>query len=393
MSSIQESMDILTAQWYNATVTGLGLSPDQFQLYQGTESVMSTSPEMWAIFNAIPPKSINNYYNPSQNNQFTGNYDAILSSLKPASNSDFVDCMGDYYSAWSDYFTEYLKNNPLGPDVGKNVKTITSVFNNWAAVNAPGKAGCLNGLTKIYIDPINQANLKFATAEDKYAWDRTIDNLNSALASAPKKTFSMDSKTQSSEVKHTWAGGNTSFFFDIFSFGGGASYDKLSQKVTTSGLNIDVTYDHVTTFAAGPLNQASTSPVLKDYSPWYLSAALALAYQTKDNTVWSPTGRTSWEKEFGENGTFQRTASSIVAVNGITSTMTSTATFDKSEQETIKGAAKAGIWPFFNISGSGGSETTVTFSDEGTFTIKTTLPLGNPQIIGVLQSPMSKQFG
>jgi len=69
---VNTAMDTLTAQWYNALVTGLGLSPDQFQLYQGPNSAMNTSQEMWNLFNAVPPKSINNYYNPSQiNNVFT----------------------------------------------------------------------------------------------------------------------------------------------------------------------------------------------------------------------------------------------------------------------------------------------------------------------------------
>jgi len=392
MSSIQDAMNTLTAQWYNATVTGLGLDPQQFQLYQGTQSVMSTSQTMWAMFNAIPPMSINNYYDPSQNNDFTGNYQDILSSLNAASNSDFMSCMGDYYSMW----TDYLQKNPipLTDNTSKNVELITTAFNNWAVVNAPGKSGCLSALTKIYIDPINQAILKFSSAADKFAWDRTIDELTSALKQAPTKTYTLDSNTESSDVKHTWANGNTSFFFDIFSFGGGANYDQLSEKVLKSGLKLDVSYDHVTTFVAGPLSQENqNNPILKTYSPWYSSAALALAYQTKDNTVWSPSGMTSWEKEFGANGTFQRTTSSIIAVDGIKCTMTSTATFDSSEQQTITGAASAGIWPFFDIKGSGGSETVVKFHDDGTFTITTTLPQGNPQIIGILQSPMSKQFG
>ncbi len=73
-TSVNTAMDTLTAQWYNAVVTGLGLSPDQFQLYQGPNSAMNTSQEMWDLFNAVPPKSINSYYNPSQINNFSSDF-------------------------------------------------------------------------------------------------------------------------------------------------------------------------------------------------------------------------------------------------------------------------------------------------------------------------------
>ena len=59
-SAAGEAMGTLTEQWYNALVTGLSLNPDNFQLFQGSESIGDTSEFIWNILDAIPPKSINN---------------------------------------------------------------------------------------------------------------------------------------------------------------------------------------------------------------------------------------------------------------------------------------------------------------------------------------------
>jgi hypothetical protein len=385
-TAVSTAMDTLTAQWYNAMTTGLGLSPDQFQLYQGPNSLMSTSQVMWNMFNAVPPLSINSYYNPSQINNFSSDYNLILSALIPTSDTAFQNCMGDYYMKWQTYFESH---DPKTWDA----QGVSDLFTSWAMRNAPGKAGCVTGLTNAYINPINIAVNKFASANGQYAWNQTIDDLKAALAGGANKTFTMNSQTQSSDVKHTWANGNTSFFFDIFSFGGGASYDSLSVKTTQAGLNIEAAFTKVTTFTAGPLaTNDPNSPILSGYKAWYESAALAKAYTTKDNTVWNNQSSTTWETAFGSNGFLQRSTSSLVVADGITIKMTSKASYSSSEQTQIIGAAKAGIWPFFSVSGQGGSTTTVTFNDDGSFTSTTTIAAGNPQILGVLQSPISKVF-
>jgi len=387
MGTVEAAMDTLTAQWYNAMVTGLGLDPEQFQLYQGANSMMSTSQDMWNMFNAVPPKSINNYYNPSQTNNFSSDYRLILDSLVVTSDSDFQNCMGDFYGQWQDYFKA---NDPKTWDA----QGVSDLFNSWAMRNAPSQASCVSGLTKIYNNPINLANNKLNSADDKYAWNKTIEKLKTALAGGASKTFDMDSKTTSSDVRHTWAGGNTSFFFDIFSFGGGGSYDKLTTKTTSAGLSISAKFDKVTTFTAGPLSaNDDNDPVLKEFKAWYESSALSKAYTTKDNTVWNNQKSVTWDKAFGSDGFLQRTTSSIVAADGIEITMTSKASYSSAEHEEIRTAASAGIWPFFKVSGQGGTTTDITFNDDGSFTCTTKIAKGNPQVLGILQSPMSKQFG
>lgn len=386
MSSSDQAMSTLTQQWYNSVITGLGLSPDNFQLYQGAGSTANTSQEMWNMFNTVPPKSINSYFDPAQVNNFASDYNLILSALSASSSSNFQNCMGDYYSQWQ---SNFAKNVPSPV----NAETVTKTFTDWAIVNAPGQASCASALTKIFIDPVNSANIAFAAAERKFAWNKTVETLKSNLASGPTKSFSMDSLTQSSDTTHTWAGGSTSVLFDLFSFGGGGSYDKVSNKATSAGLKIDAKFTHMTTFAAGPYSQPDdNNPILSGYQAWYVGAVMSLAYSTKDNTVWDPQKPTTWEKAFGSDGFLQRLMSSIVAVDGIEITMTSTASYSTAEQTQIKSAAKVGFWPFFSASGSGGFTNTVEFNDQGQFTCKTTSALGNPQILGVLQTPTEIAF-
>jgi hypothetical protein len=296
--------------------------------------------------------------------------------------------MGDYYGQWQQYLSD---NFPATFDT----QSVTALFQKWAAINAPSKMGCVSALTRAMTDPLVVATGLFNSvpAGGTYAWNKTVDKLKAALAGGASKSFTMNSLTQSTDVKHTWAGGSTSVFFDLFSFGGGGGYDNLSAKATSAGVNITASFAKVTTFAAGPYAQKDLNdPILAKDSPWYDSAILALAYTTKDNTVWSNQSSITWDKAFGSAGFLQRMATALVVADGIEITMTSTATYSSSEQEQIKAAAKVGLWPFFSVSGGGGSTTTVTFSDSGTFTSKTSIPLGNPQMLGIVQSSMASIF-
>lgn len=386
-NSIGQAMKTLTNQYYNATVAGVGLDPNNFQLYQGTGATPATSQEMWNIFNVVPPKTLTNYYDPSQTNLFANQYNLILDALITASDSDFRNCMGDYFTDWQAYFKDNFPED-------YSADSVTKVFNKWAAINAPSQASCVSGLTKTFINPVNMANLAFAQANQKYAWNKTVETLKSNLASGANKSFTLDSRTESSDTTHTWAGGGTSVFFNLFSFGAGGGYDKVTTKATSAGLKLNVNFDKLTTFAAGPYAAADPNdPILTKYFPWYNSAVMSLAYGTKDNTVWNNQKPTTWEKAFGSDGFLQRMATAIVAVDGITVTMTSDASYSSSEQTQIQASAKVGFWPFFTASGSGGHTNNITFNDNGQFTATTKSAKGNPTILGVLQTSTKSAFG
>ena len=144
------------------------------------------------------------------------------------------------------------------------------------------------------------------------------------------------------------------------------------------------------TFTAGPLAKPSTDPILSQYQPWYSSAAFNLAYQN-NNTVWN-TNPPTWANTFGSNGDIQRTCSSLIVVDGITVNMTSNAGFSSSQQTQFQAAASVGYWPFFKASGSGGWSHDVNFDSNGNVTVKSTCPTGNPNILGVIVTPISLAF-
>lgn len=384
MGQVDNAMETLTAQWYNSLVTGLGLDPQQFQLYQGTNSMASNSQTMWNIFNAVPPTSINNYYDPAQLNQMSSDYNLILEALKASDDSDFKKCMGDEYNNWQEYFIDHLPDELTAVSVSK-------VFKKWSIVFAPSKSSCVSALTKSFINPIALAIIMFEKANGKYAWNQTGAALKTALKKGAYKNFTMESKTASSDVSHTWSKGKRRVFFGIFNKD--TSSDKLSQKIASSELSINATFNKMTTFAAGPLAQAvRDDKELKAFNPWYNSATLSLAYQTKGDKVWNPEKPTTWEKAFGSDGFLQRIASAIVVADGVTITMSSKSSFSTDEQSKIKNSSSGGCWPFYRGSGESGSETKVTFDDDGKFTITTIIAAGNPQILGILQSPLKNIF-
>ncbi|MCS3532942.1 hypothetical protein [Chryseobacterium sp. JUb7] len=390
--AVQDAMQTLTQQWYNALVTGLSLSPNNFQLYQGTQPVGTTSEWLWKILDAIPPKSINNSYDPTQSNNFSQNYQAVIANLKPITDNSFQACMGDYYSNW----LNYIQSDKCPSNIFDSPDAMTAAFKKWAFIYAPSQMDCSASLIQsFYNDVVTIANNMFASAQKAgkgYAYNTTIADLNSAIQSAPAKSFGMSSDTESRDVSHTWAEGSTSVLFDIFSFGGGASYDSLSEQATSAGVSIDAKFQHVLTLPGAPLAKTSTDPILGQYTPWYNSAAFSRAFGTQDNTVWK-NGVPSWATTFGPNGNMQRAATALVIVDGIDITMTSNTSYSSSDQEVIRARASAGFWPFFSANGSGGSETSVSFSDSGAMTVHITSPAGNPQLLGVLVSNMKDILG
>ena len=389
MSAIDQAMQTLTAHWYNAMCTGLNLSPGNFQLTQGSNASVNTSNAMWQIFNSIPPTAINNSYQPGQGNLFSQQYGLVLAALVTPADNGFQNCMGDYYSQWLTYLGNNFPTN-------FNATNLTAVFNKFTILNCPAKASCVNYLLNFYFNnPLTAAITAFsAAATNGYAWAATVDALQTALTQGTSQSFSMNSLTQSSSLSHTWANASASVMWDLFSFGGGASYDNITQSALSAGVNITASFQKFTTFASGPYAQPNpNNPSLNGFVPWYYSSELGLAFKSpNNNTIWNPASAQNWNTFFSATGVMQRMVQGLVVADGITITMTSTASYSSSEQTQIQAAASGGFWPFFSGSAGGGSNTVVTFNDQGQFTSTTTTNLGNPQILGILQIPMSQLF-
>lgn len=391
MTSAQDAMKTLTAQYYNAVVTGCGLDPNTFQLIQAHMPLGTLSEDLWNIFDAVPPLSVTGLYNPSQRNLFSQDYGGVIAHLNPPGSEDFQAAMGDYYPQWA----TYLKTNPTIPDGG-----MLALFSNWAQLNIPDPSQAQKCITLYQQVSLNAISLAVEAWDNMLkgdlnpgipAYSQTYGDLKNALSAGQPQSFTLDSSTASADLSHTWAKAETSGIFDFFWGGASANYEKWTSKISTAGVTINVAFSKLVLFPAGPLAKPSKDPILSGYAPWYNSEALNIAYKNNNNEVWQH-GVPTWNGTFGPDGNLKRFCSALVIVDGITVTEKSTATIAKSDQQSFEAAIGGGFFPFFEASGSGGWSQSTSFEDDGSFSINSECSVGNPQILGVIVNPIAKVF-
>jgi len=384
MSSLEQSMETLTSQWYNAVVTGCGFDPETFQLVQGNQAVGSTSEKLWQFFDTVPPLTISNYFNPTSFNSFSQDYGGVVAHIIPQGGDALQTAMGDYYSQWQSYSK---KNQDYG----------IKAFQTWAMGVNPSQAADWISLYRTLLDGAvflaQQAWDNMLNAESNpgvCAFDKTINDLNSALQSSASKTVHMDSSTESSDVSNSWSEGSVEGIFeDFFEGAGEGSYSDFSKTVTSAGLTIDAEFTRLTTIAAAPLYQPSSDSILSQYTPWYNSEALSIAYKNNNNEVWKH-GAPTWDGTFGDAGDMTRMCGGIVVVDGISITVTSSASISKNDQQKFEAAAAGGFFPFFMAEAAHGWSTDTSFNDSGQASMTVSSKLGNPQVLGVIVTPMGQ---
>ncbi len=389
-SSAQQAMKTLTAQYYNAVINGCGLDPNQFQLFQAHLPLGNLSEDLWHIFDSVPPKSITQYYNPSQFNIFSQDYGGVINHLNPQNSDKFQAKMADYYPQWRNY----LKTNPKMPKGG-----ILQLFKNWSALNMP--PGLANDCYVLYEEisqsTITQAvqswiSMQTSASNPKIAaYDKTIEDLRSALQAAQPQNFVLDSSTESSDISHSWAKTEAGGLLDWFWGGGDASYSKWTSQITSAGVTMKVSFDRLVNFPAGPLYEPSENTLLSAYTPWFNSEALSIAYHNNNNDVWQH-GAPTWAGTFGTSGNMQRVCTALIVVDGITLNVSSEASIASGDYESFKTAVSGGFFPFFEASGSGGWTHSTTFDDNGSFKITSKCATGNPQVLGVLVGDITTRF-
>lgn len=385
MPALSDAMKTLTEQYYNAIVTQLNLSDQQFQLAQGNIALDATSQNIWAMMDAIPPYSAVNHWTPGGVNTFSSQYGALISRIQDTATGAFQVALNDYYPAWQ----TYLQAHP--PTGGAS---IIQVYTAWAYSSGmpPDQANKTVGLFQAALNgPVTQANIAWYAAGGQTAikaYTQTAATIDATIAGAPAGNVTLNSQTQSSDTSHTWAQGAVEGFFEAFFGGGDSSYDSVSSLVIASELDIQINFAHVTTVPVTPLANGTVMAGPTTYQPWYVPAALLTAYSNNNNNTWQ-TGTPDWTTFFGPTGMLPRVASGLVIVDGISITVTSGKSVDQSSQAQVKAAFEAGFFPFFGVEGSGGWSTSTSFSDEGIMSVTSTCPQGNPQVLGLLQSPIS----
>jgi hypothetical protein len=380
----EQVMSTLNAQWYNAVVSGCGLDPTSFQLVQGSSPLVSTSEALWNIADAVPPLSVSHYFNPSQLNVFSADYGAVINNLKYQNAQAFQNDMGDYFAAWMTY-QGTLTTLPAGG--------LPAAFQTWANIHMPPDQAmqCYTDFLQIYQGVVPTAVQMWVAAgglKATKAYNATISQLQGMIPSAPSKSFTLETATASADISHTWAQVEAGGILDFFEAGGDSSYDQLTETFSQSGLSISVTFNSLLTFPLGPLSKTSSDPILSTYQPWFSSPALNLAYNNNNNIVWK-NGAPTWANTFGPTGNMLRTASALVVVDGISITMTCDTAFSTDQQTQVKSAAEAGFWPFFEAEGSGGWTNNASFDESGFMTITSICPAGNPNILGVIVTPIA----
>lgn len=385
-SSLEKAMTTLTAQWYNAVVSQGGFDRNTFQLVQGTQVIGNTSNKLWQFFDTVPPLTITNYFNPTSFNSFSKNYGSVIPHLIPQGGDALQNAMGDQYAEWLAY-------------AKKNADYSLKAFQEWAMSVAPSKAPDWVSLYRTLFDgAIYQAQLEWdnllnATSNPGVcAYGKTIDDLNNALIASSSKTIHMDSSTQSSDIKNTWTEGAVEGFFEDFFGGGEGSHSEFSKQLTSTQLTIDASFDNLITFSAQPLSSLSKDQILSQYTPWYSSSALNIALKNNNNRVWKH-GAPQWEDIFGDAGNTKRVCGGIVVVDGITIKVTSSASISQEDQKHFEAAAAGGFFPFFEAEAAHGWNTSTTFSDKGNATMTTKSKAGNPQVLGVIVTPISEILG
>ncbi|KPF46340.1 hypothetical protein IP76_05485 [Rhizobium sp. AAP43] len=388
-SASEQAMSKLTAQWYNAVVNGLNLDSSKFQLMQANTAFGTTSDSVWAFFDAMPPQSVSNFYEPSRVNSFAQTYGAVINNLVPQVSNDLQKLLADKYVAWETYASD-PKNlpNPLPKD--KNgypdfVQVRVTQYLTWGLMNGLDTNTLNAGRTLLQqTDIISTAITQWVAANGQFAYTASIGDVQNQVNQGRARSASLDSTTTSSDVSQSWAKVAAEGVWDIFGGEAESSWSQFTSSLTNEKVQINATFQKVATVLGGPYaTSASTNPDLVNYSPWYNGAALKTAQENNNNIVWKH-GAPTWDQTFGGDGNMQRVVQGLIVVDGVTITMTSSYSVAQEDRENVQHEFAAGFFPFFGVEGEGGWSNDVTFNDDGTFTAVSTSPVGNPQILGVL---------
>jgi len=217
-----------------------------------------------------------------------------------AQNADFKQRALDY---WHTKLSQYIKidseNVKLAPDfitLGNDSYSLWNIFNATTDYNSTFyyNPSQYNNFSSTYgailhdytisasIEPtcnLNTAVLNFVNADGAYAWDKTINNLHSELASG--KSMDIESET------------------DI--------YD--DDNITAHTIKVNAKYQNLLVFYSNPYARYNNQ--LSNYYPWYSPCILKNAFENRSDAY--------WESTFGANGYLKNiTVALIVAKNGKT---------------------------------------------------------------------------
>ncbi len=367
--------------FYNAFSQGLGFPPGSaFQIAQPSPPLVSGAHQdqaVWNYFNLIPPFSLTNNYVQSGGNQFFNNYSGLLSVLQGAPNTFAQDVGPACNGAWN----SYAATLPLSV----TLSMFPAIFQRWAATHgymSVANKGA-NDLAAMILDPVTAAQLAImpysgSPPANPPTWDAGYSDLVQILAAAPSRSFNFNSSTASSNVSNTWCNGSQSAFFGVWS--NSSSSSSQSQTFSSSGVTLNASFQHVTSFTAVP-------------GSWYSSSAMGDAFSNQSGAPWVA-GPVNWKTTFDPaSGNMGRFAASIIVASGMYVQVESAASFSQADQSAISNNSSGGMWPFYSSNSNSGTNTSASFNNNGNMTVIMTSQPGIPIVIGVIVEPVAIYLG
>ncbi|HEX6427104.1 MAG TPA: hypothetical protein VF008_05435 [Niastella sp.] len=355
--------------WYNQLCDSLNLSNDHFQLLQPV-AIPDNNESLWTYINCVPPKTLK--YNHWYYNQptFFSQYAAIVKQLQFPESSFEKDIGKAVYTKWN----SYLKGLPQPPPEN----TLPTLWFQWALMNAPSVANI--GRTDLSCQVLiksGQAALAPYQGTNAKAPDflPSLSDLTTTLQASPSADFLFDSKDSNPDVSKSWVPGIDPNFFGIWT-GSWCGY-RLNKKMALSAISVSVRFEHFSVVTITP-------------GAWYNSGLLHLALASKSVPPWDT--NTGWDTYFGTDGTLNYAIGSVLAVDGLSLTLTSDADFTNEEQSVIKSQVEMGYWPIYCPQKSAVITNDISF-EPGKMTITCQSKPGNPILMGNNVFTISQYLG
>jgi hypothetical protein len=348
----------ITNAWYNQLCSKLNLPVGNFQLTLPV-GIPASDEALWGYLNLIPPPTLKfNYWYYSQP-AFFNQYAAIVDQLQVHDSSFQKDIGKAAYAKWN----SYLKDLPQPPPVN----TLPTVWLQWAMVHAPTVAniGRTNLSCQLLIKSALAPLAAYQGADAKQpGFSPTLASLTTTLQASPAANFSFSISDADPDISNSWAPGNDPSLFGIYT--GSWCGFLINQKFAQSSITMSVSFEHFALVTVTP-------------GDWYNSGLLNLAFASRSTPPWA--SATGWEAYFGANGSFNYAIGAVLAVDGISLTLTSDANFTCEEQAIIKSQAGAGYWPLYGGQLSPIITNEISF-DSGIMTFKCNSESGRPILLG-----------
>ncbi|WP_353718362.1 hypothetical protein [Dyadobacter sp. 676] len=352
-----DAITAVTDGWYNQLATSLNLSVRSFQLLQ-PPVVPVDDRSLWGCFD-VPPETLkyNRWY--FSQPDFFSQYAAIANGLSFPDSAFAADIGAVTYAKWMDYLNSL--SSPPPPN------TLPTVWFQWAMVNAPSVAniGRTDLSTQLLINSAQAALQPFEGENARPAdFSPSFSDLKTTLLASQGASFSFDSAHDNPDVSDSWVPGDDPNYFGMWT--GSSPAIRISRKFALSRINISASFTHFACVTVTP-------------GTWYDSGLLHLAMVSQSTPPWIDSS--DWETYFGASGTLTHAIGSLLAVDGITLTLTSDADFTEEEQAIVKAQVSMGYWPVYCPAQSSVISNTVTTSP-GSTTISMQSAPGNPVVLG-----------